>query len=177
MWGFLYLFLPTPNLLNLDACGGWENRVEIPSDRARYGTIDEVSEANDRVLRDIFSGPYPSRSPNKNLPDLTEAIDVQNFEKLQNAYNACLNETVIDELGAKPLLMLLENVIARYPVDSTCHPIKFQTDGQFNEVSDDQDCSETKDTLTDVIEYLQSIGVGALFSLVVSVNLCCFSQC
>ena len=171
MRGFLYLCVPAL-LLNLlqDACGGWESRVEIPPDRSRYGTIDEVSEANDRILRDIFSKPYPSRSPKKNLPDLTEAIDVQNFQKLQDAYNACLNETAMDELGVKPLLALLENVIAKYPVDSKCHPIKFQnTDAQRGEAGDSPHCSEIKDPLTDVIEYLQSIGVGALFSLVVSV--------
>jgi Peptidase family M13 len=153
-----------------DACGGWENRVEIPSDRSRYGTIDEVSEANDRILRDIFSGPYPSTSPKKNLPDPTEAIDVQNFHKLQDAYDACLNETAIDELGSKPLLSLLENVIANYPVESSCLPVKFQPSPDiFTDATYDEHCSETKDSLTKVIEYLQSIGVGALFSLVVTV--------
>jgi hypothetical protein len=154
----------------LDACGGWENKIEIPSDRGRYGTIDEVSEANDRVLRDIFSGPYPSRSPKKDLPDPTEAVDVQNFQKLQDAYNACLNETIIDELGTKPLLSLLETVIAKYPADSACHPIKFQAsyDG-LNVRTAEEQCSETKESLTEVIEYLQSIGVGAFFSLIVTV--------
>jgi Peptidase family M13 len=155
----------------LDACGGWENKVEIPSDRSRYGTIDEVSEANNRVLRDIFSGPYPSHSPKENMPDPIEAVDVQNFQKLQDAYNACLNETIINELGAKPLLSILETVIAKYPVDSTCHPIKFHAsyDG-LNVRMDEEQCSETKDSLTEVIEYLQSIGVGALFSLIVTVR-------
>lgn len=158
-----------------DACGGWEKRVEIPSDRSRYGTIDQVSEENDRILRDIFSGPYPSTSPKRNLPDPTEAVDVQNFQKLQDAYDACLNETVIDKLGAKPLLSLLENVISKYAVDSLCHPMKFQTPHEtFSDKNDKQHCSETKDSLTEVIEYLQSIGVGALFSLIVSVLILLF---
>jgi len=159
-------------LISSDACGGWEKRVEIPSDRSRYGTIDQVSEENDRILRDIFSGPYPSTSPKKDLPDPTEAVDIQNFQKLQDAYDACLDETVIDNLGAKPLLSLLENVISRYPVDSACHPMKFQTPKDtFNDVSNNQRCSESKQSLTNVIEYLQSIGVGALFSLVVTVQI------
>jgi|SRR5579859_357083 len=158
------------NDADLDACGGWEQRVEIPSDRSRYGTIDEVSEANDRILRDIFSSRYPSSTPKKNLPDPTEAIDVQNFEKLQDAYNACLNETAINELGPAPLVSLLENVIAKYPVESSCNPIKFQGP-ETSEVirTAKEDCMESKDSLTEVIEYLQSIGVGALFSLVVTV--------
>lgn len=156
----------------LDACGGWENKVEIPSDRSRYGTIDEVSEANNRVLRDIFSGSYRSRSPNGNLPDPIEAVDIQNFQKLQDGYNACLNETVISELGTQPLLSLLETVIAKYPVDSACHPIKFQTSyGSLNVRTDEEQCSEIDDSLTEVIEYLQSIGVGALFSLIVTVKI------
>lgn len=154
-----------------DACGGWEKRVEIPSDRGRYGTIDQASEEIDRILRDIFSGPYPSTSPKNNLPDPTEAVDTQNFQKLQDAYNACLNETAIDQLGPKPLLALLETVIAKYPVESTCHPVKFQTSPAAQVVSEgDVHCSESKGSLTSVIEYLQSIGVGALFSLVVTVR-------
>jgi hypothetical protein len=122
-------------------------------------------------LRDIFSGPYPSTSPQKNLPDPTEAVDVQNFQKLQDAYNACLNETAIDELGAKPLRTLLENVIEKYPVDSTCHPIKFQMSSadDLSPLKDGERCSETEDSLTQVIQYLQSIGVSALFFLGVSV--------
>jgi len=144
--------------------------VEIPSDRSRYGTIDEVSEANDRILRDIFTGSYPSATPNGELPDVTEAVDVQNFEKLQNAYNACLNETIIDDRGAKPLLHILENVIAKYPVDSKCNPMKFQNSvDEVGSVEDKERCSEVEGSLTEVIEYLQSIGVGALFSLVVGV--------
>jgi hypothetical protein len=154
----------------LDACGGWEQRVEIPSDRSRYGTIDQVSEDNDRILRDIFSGPYPSSTPRKNLPDPMEAIDVQNFEKLQDAYDACLNETVINDLGAKPLLELLEKVIMKYPVESSCHPMKFQTPKDGVSSESEEHCLEKKGSLTDVLEYLQSIGVGAFFSLVVTVR-------
>jgi Peptidase family M13 len=164
------MFINLVNMADLDACGGWEQRVEIPSDRSRYGTIDELSEANDRVLRDIFSGHYPSSKPKNNLPDPTEAIDVQNFEKLQDAYNACLNETAIDGLGATPLVALLENVIAKYPVESSCNPIKFQNPGISEHVQPAREhCSESKGSLTEVIEYLQSVGVGALFSLVVTV--------
>jgi hypothetical protein len=158
---------------SIDACGGWEKRVEIPSDRSRYGTIDQVSEENDRTLRDIFSEPYPSNSPKKSLPNPTEAVDVQNFQKLQDAYNACLNETAIDQLGAKPLLSLLENVISKYPIDRTCHPMKFQilNDDALAGLNYKQHCSDIEGSLTEVIEYLQSIGVGALFSLVVTVSI------
>jgi len=145
--------------------------VEIPSDRSRYGTIDEASETNERILRDIFTGPYPSSTPSGELPDVTEAVDVQNFEKLQNAYDACLNETIIDERGAKPLLHLLENVIAKYPVDSKCNPMKFKDSVEkLRSLEDKEHCSEVEGSLTEVIEYLQSIGVGALFSLVVGVH-------
>jgi Peptidase family M13 len=158
-------------MLNADVCGGWERRVEIPSDKSRYGTIDEVSEANQRVLRDIFTGPYPASPPTTSLPDPTDAVDRQNFEKLQDAYDACLNESAIEELGADPLLSILQNVVAKYPAESKCHPIEFQVSGKpSNSHVNTIDCSETEGSLTSVIEYLLSIGVGALFSLVVSVT-------
>ena len=97
---------------------------------------------------------------------------MQNFQKLQDAYNACLNETAIDELGAKRLKILLGNVIEKYQVDSACHRMKFQMSSadDFFLLEDDERCSETKGSLTQVVHYLQSIGVGALFSLVVTVS-------
>jgi predicted metalloendopeptidase len=166
------MFVRVILILMVDACGGWEKRVEIPSDRGRYGTIDEASEANDRILRDIFSGEYPFNPPKNNLPDPKQAVDQQNFEKLQDAYQACLNETTINEVGAAPLLAILENIIAKYPVESACHPMKFKAspDKSLPNVDTDKKCSDSKDSLTDVIEYLQSIGVGALFSLAVTVR-------
>jgi predicted metalloendopeptidase len=173
MRGLLRMFFRVLSILTIDACGGWEKRVEIPSDRGRYGTIDEASEANDRILRNIFSGEYPSNPPKNNLPDPKQAVDQQNFEKLQDAYQACLNETTINEIGATPLLAILENIIAKYPVESACHPMKFQAspDESLPVVDTDKEhCSDSKDSLTDVIEYLQSIGVGALFSLAVTVR-------
>ena len=177
--GFLRLLIHVKQALIVDACGGWERRVEIPSDRGRYGTIDQVSEENFRILRDILSGEYPSSPPNNILPDLKEAVDKQNFEKLQDAYQACLNETIIDTLGATPLLSILETIIAKYPVESACHPIKFQlspNEDVLDRETGKEPCSETKDSLTDVIEYLQTIGVGALFSLSVGVSNLCFAR-
>src|ERR1700721_2219418 len=67
-----------------DVCGGWEKRVEIPSDRSRWGTIDEVSESNERILRDIFSGKYPTSSSKEILPNPTEAVVLQIFKNSKN---------------------------------------------------------------------------------------------
>jgi hypothetical protein len=100
-----------------------------------------------------------------------EGIDFANLEKLQHAYIACLNETVIDDLGPNPLLPILYNVTGKYPAESRCNRTGFSASvDSFNFSVNNSDCSRSGDSLTDVILYLQSIGVGALFRLDVDVR-------
>ena len=46
----------------------------------------------------------------------TASVDEQNFIKLQAAYNACLNEDIIKDIGVAPLASILNNILASYPL-------------------------------------------------------------
>lgn len=44
--------------------------------------------------------------------------DEDNFEKMKAAYNACLDEDKIKSIGAQPLVQVLDEIKAAYPVES-----------------------------------------------------------
>lgn len=153
-------------LLTIDACGGWEDRVEIPPDQSQWGTYEEIEETTRHTLRNIFSGSYPSI-----ISHPINTVDVANFKKLQDAYFACLDEETMDSLGHNPLRLLLLNITNKYLGEFPCRPMEFPgSNGRCNgNVDDREDCKQNEGSLTEIIEFLQSIGVPALFNLIVNV--------
>ena len=108
------------------ACGGWMANNPIPSDQSRWGRFNQLAEDNLAILHDILenaSKPNPKRS----------AIE----QKIGDQYAACMDETTINQLGAKPIQPLLDRVA------------KIKT---------------SKDLIT-TVAYLHNNGVPALFGM------------
>jgi predicted metalloendopeptidase len=82
----------------LYACGGWKKANPIPPQYSRWGRFNELQERNQKILRDILddSAGHVSRSP----------VD----QKIGTFYNACMNETAIDEAGYAPIKAALERI-------------------------------------------------------------------
>lgn len=77
------------------------------------------------------------------------SVDQENFDKLKDAYNACMDEDTIKKAGIKPLMEILKQVADMLPIIKTTLP-------STPFIGDD---------LKDVIEYLQKLGVTALVSV------------
>ncbi|KAK5661109.1 hypothetical protein OQA88_10999 [Cercophora sp. LCS_1] len=81
-----------------------------------------MAENTQHLLRQILEAPYP-KFTNKTtfLPMLLTAIgrsaDEDNFEKLTSAYQACMDEPAIRELGVLPLAELVEQMKQLLPPD------------------------------------------------------------
>jgi len=79
--------------------GKWADRTEIPSDKARYGSFYVLAEEAEKAVRDII-------------------VDSQSEEpgtekrKIGDLYTSFLDEERIEELGATPLVPLLEEAAA-----------------------------------------------------------------
>ncbi len=83
------------------ACGGWVKKNPVPADRSRYGRLDEVSERNQVILREILekaAKPDPKRG----------ALD----QKIGDYYAACMDETGIESKGLRPLQPQLDRIAA-----------------------------------------------------------------
>ena len=83
------------------ACGGWRKANPIPPDQTRWGRFNVLAEQNREILHGILEGarePKATRSP-------VEA-------KVGDYYAACMDETGIETLGARPLEPILKRIEA-----------------------------------------------------------------
>lgn len=73
------------------------------------------------------------------------SVDQQNFDKLRDAYDACMDEETIKKAGVKPLMDILHDVAEMYPVQAR---------------------TATKDSkrLSDTIRFLAKLGISSLVS-------------
>jgi len=92
-------------------CGGWKQRHDPRSDQGSTSTGEIMDDNNQRLLRRILESSYPKTdlSPT-HLTASSRAADEDNFDKLTTAYEACMGEPAIKELGIRPLVAFLERV-------------------------------------------------------------------
>ncbi|XP_014223619.1 endothelin-converting enzyme homolog isoform X2 [Trichogramma pretiosum] len=80
------------------ACGGWISKNPIPDGKSIWGTFGKLEQDNQLVVKNVLERPLAE-------------MKSQTEKKAKQYYLSCLdaNET-IENLGAKPMLDLLENV-------------------------------------------------------------------
>ncbi|XP_037108417.1 endothelin-converting enzyme 1 [Syngnathus acus] len=76
------------------ACGGWMKNNPLPEGKSRWGSFSALWERNIIVMKQLLE--------NTTMKGLSRAE-----EKAQRYYQACMNETEIEQLGAKPLQRLI----------------------------------------------------------------------
>lgn len=123
-------------------CEGFDTVHEIREDQTGVGSLQIMSEEGQLLLKRILESPAPEDT---SLFWTASSPDQEIFAKMQDGYNACLNETLLKSIGSKPLLDLLHQLQEIYPVK------KPKGKGDT--------------TLTDAVKFLSSIGVGGPISL------------
>ncbi|CAI5687043.1 unnamed protein product [Oreochromis niloticus] len=79
------------------ACGGWIKNNPLYEGKSRWGSFSNLWEHNMLVMKQLLE--------NTTMKGLSEAE-----EKAQRYYEACMNESKIEELGAKPLQQLIDQI-------------------------------------------------------------------
>lgn len=92
---------PCENFYNF-ACGNYIKNIEIPEGRASVDLFTSAEDSVSEQLHKIINGP-----PNVN--------DTKPVQLAKNFYSSCLNESIIEELGVKPLIDML-NEVGGWPV-------------------------------------------------------------
>ncbi|XP_063218955.1 neprilysin-4-like isoform X2 [Bacillus rossius redtenbacheri] len=87
------------------ACGNWESQNPIPKDKSVYDTFEILRESLDLLLKDVLEDSSSSEVARPGDGDQVDAIS-----KARNLYKSCMNETVLAERGARPLLDLLRHL-------------------------------------------------------------------
>ncbi|EXJ92195.1 hypothetical protein A1O3_00745 [Capronia epimyces CBS 606.96] len=131
-------------------CGGWRDRHDLRPDQGDAFTGTIMAESSELLLRHILEAPYPDSSTHSyfspaQLDPASGSVDKDNFDKLKAAYDACLDEDTIREIGVAPLVEILDEISSRFSVARHPHS------------ADNEDLSET-------VLYLAKLGVSALVS-------------
>lgn len=126
------LYNLSPNFKELDpctdfeelVCGGWRERHDLRPDQGDAFTGTIMSENSQLLLRHILEAPYPKSSKHSyfspmQLESTSLSADEENFNKLTDAYKACLDEPTIKELGIAPLAKIVEQVKQSFPVSDS----------------------------------------------------------
>ncbi|PQE17031.1 peptidase family m13 protein [Rutstroemia sp. NJR-2017a BBW] len=157
------LYNLSPDYKKIDACsnfeelvcGGWRDLHDLRPDQGDAFTGTIMSENSQTLLRHILEGEYPGESKHSyfspmKLQSNVASLDQENFEKLKAGYNACMNETAIKNVGIKPLVEIMHQVLDFFSPASNEHPILQKED---------------HDNLTNTILYMTKLESSALISL------------
>lgn len=122
-----------------------------------------MAEDSQQILRHVLDSPY-SVDEYQIETDSSAKRDI--FEKLQTAYNACMDEEVISDLGSAPLLDVLRKVEELFPAA--------RPDTQLLPLLKDKDqkvlLGNSGEQLSKTLAYLTSIGMNPLISFYVTVR-------
>src|SRR6185437_1690350 len=83
------------------SCGNWLKKTEIPPDRSRWGSFDELHERNITILKGILekaSAQDAGRSPDQ--------------QKIGDYYESCMDEKAVNSEGLQPLKPELARIAA-----------------------------------------------------------------
>lgn len=114
-------------------CGGWRERHDMRPDQGSIFAGTYMSETAQSQLRHILES-----------PEASDPADSKNFDKLKAAYGACMDESIVNKRGVKPLQDLLSGLDNVYSLAST---------SKGSDVN-----------ITDAFLYLTGSGVEALVS-------------
>lgn len=83
------------------ACGSWLKKTEIPPDRSRWGSFDELHERNITILKGILE--------KASADDAGRSADQQ---KIGDYYESCMDEKTVNSEGLDPLKPELARIAA-----------------------------------------------------------------
>lgn len=163
----------SPNYHEIDPCNnfdqfvceGWAEKHDLRADQGSSFTGTIMAENSQQILRHLLESPYPIESQNIE----THSVAKQKiFVKLHDAYEACIDEGKIRDLGSSPLISVLRNVEELFPVKKP-----HDTAGAFPMLSNQGQKGlkfEGENQLSKTMTYLTRIGVSALVNFYVGVG-------
>ena len=151
------LYNMSPDHKSIDACtdfeqlvcGGWKERHDLRPDQGDAFTGTIMAENSQTLLRHILEAPYPKDSAHSyfspmQLTTSMKSPDESNFGKMKGAYEACMDEAKIAEVGSSPLVEVINHVKELFPVD--------------------EDVAKRDESLHGAVLYLYQMGVTALIA-------------
>ncbi|GKT82149.1 peptidase family M13 [Colletotrichum tofieldiae] len=99
------------------ACNGFRTKKAPSPGSGQAATFS--SESVQVILKYILEGPYPSGTGSgfisESLSKDQIVVDQDNFKLMTDAYNACLNNTAVEEEGLEPLIAIIDHIVDAFP--------------------------------------------------------------
>ncbi|KAJ3532468.1 hypothetical protein NM208_g8425 [Fusarium decemcellulare] len=100
-------------------CGNFDSRHDIPAGAKQIDTIGvtgaNVASANRRILEGLYPSGEDAGWITVNLTQEQTKADMENFEKMQETYQACMNYTVQEEEGLDTLKAFVKSIVHLFP--------------------------------------------------------------
>lgn len=157
-----------PHYAELDACtqfdrmvcGGWQLRHDLRPDQGDMFTGTIMAESSKTILRHILEE-SSSESP-------SSPADQDNFQKLKDDYDSCMNEKELQEIGLKPLQGIINQIKRSFPMT-------FNDDGHTNfkspeTTSQRKGIADGANQLTEALLNLIELDIGAFLAFHVEVG-------
>ncbi|HEX7272709.1 MAG TPA: M13 family metallopeptidase N-terminal domain-containing protein, partial [Casimicrobiaceae bacterium] len=131
-------------------CGGWMKKNPLPADEASWSVYGKLYDENQRFLWGILDR-LATQTEGRSAPQ----------QKIGDYFAACMDEGAIEKLGAKPLTLYLDRIVALKSKDelpSLLGELQLRNagDGFFFDFGSDQDYGDA----TQVIAFARAGGLG-----------------
>ena len=78
------------------ACGGWVQNYPIPESKSFWAVYTVIQEHNERIIKQLLTGASGGAS--------------ETTKKAKTFYDACMDQTTIDKIGAEPLQEIINDL-------------------------------------------------------------------
>ena len=141
-------------------CGGWQQRHDLRPDQGDMFTGTIMAEKSKTILRHILE--------QSSTASLSSPADLDNFKKVKDDYDSCMNEDALQQIGIKPLQDLVNQIKLSFPtnvdrIGQAPFP-KVESDTQKSSIS------EEADGLTKTLLFLIKLDVTALLACSIQVS-------
>jgi len=143
-------------------CEGFDQTHDIRDDQSGISTLSVMAEEGQTVLRHILEAPFPDAM---SLGENADA-DRDNFDKLQNGYQACMNETAIELRGFEPVADIVRHLRDRLHEHGSARELPSPS----RTASGDEQKSHSLQ-LSKLLSYFMTIGVWPLIGLNIQARL------
>ena len=158
----------SPNYRNLDpctefdkyVCEGFDEKHDLRPDQSSIFTPTIMAEHGQQILRHVLESPYPV---DEGVFEAHSSAKKEIFDKLQSAYDSCMDEGRIKAAGSGPLLAVLKQIEDHFPAAKP--QSLFENGPGFPKEAQKSLSSERRHQLPETVSYLNSIGVTAIISL------------
>lgn len=145
-------------------CEGWQEKHDLRADQDSSFTGTLMQENSQTILRHVLETPFSDSHPRI---DPNSSPEASIFNKLKDAYDACMEEDKLKGLGAEPLLNVLHKIEKLFPA---AKPHASENFPKLLHQAQKGLVYKGENQLAATVAYLISIGVDALVSFNVGVS-------